>query len=42
MFAKPWKKIIAGIVLLNLLLPLAAAGKVEVSVEPQPDRKSVV
>ena len=38
MFAKPWKKIIAGIVLLNLLLPLAAAGKVEVLVEPQPVR----
>ena len=38
MFATPWKKIIAGIVLLNLLLPLAAAGKVEVLVEPQPVR----
>ena len=38
MFATPWEKIITGIVLLNLLLPLAAAEKVEVSVEPRPVR----
>ena len=37
MFAKPWTKIIIGLFLLHLLLPLAA-GKVEVSVEPQPVR----
>ena len=38
MFAKSWTKIIIGLVLLHLILPLAAAGKVEVSIEPRPVR----
>ena len=35
---KQWIKLIFGMVFLQLVLPLAAAGKVEVLVEPQPVR----
>ena len=38
MSAKQWIKLIFGMVFLQLILPLAAAGKVEVLVEPQPVR----
>ena len=38
MSAKQWIKLVSGVVFLYLVLPLAAAGKVEVRVEPQPVR----
>ncbi len=38
MSAKQWIKLIFGMVFLHLVLPLAAAGKVEVLIEPQPVR----
>ncbi len=38
MSGKQWIKLIFGLVFLQLVLPLAAAGKVEVLVEPQPVR----
>ncbi len=38
MSGKQWIKLITGMVFLHLVLPLAAAGKVEVLVEPQPVR----